>query len=354
MTKAPRGWTTEDAVNNIMGPAGSNVVLTILRPSSGKKIPFTLARRQITLTTVRGINRLPNDPNTWNYMLDEDAGAAYIRLTNFHHDSADELLKALAAAKQQGMRGLILDLRHNPGGMLDIVIEIVSAFINEGEVVSTRGRLDSEHRERVGGPAPYQNTPMIVLVNDGSASASEILAGALQDHHRAVILGTRTFGKGMVQHIRQLSEEARFKLTTALYYLPNGKTPHKAPDAKKWGVDPDWELKLTPKELRRVFERERENYIIHNEATDASSDALTDEEREQALASLENEDDNQDEDDVPMLSEADIKYLDSDPNKAPDADPQLETALLLIRVKLAAGVPWPADLAVAETHDTKK
>jgi len=337
-----------------MGPAGSEVVLTILRPSSGRKIPFTLARREITLTTVRGLNRLPDAPNSWNYMLDDDAGAAYVRLTNFHHDSAKELLEALETAKKQGMRGLILDLRHNPGGMLDIVIEIVSDFIDSGEVVSTRGRLDSERRERVGGPAPYLDIPMIVLVNDGSASASEILAGALQDHHRAVILGTRTFGKGMVQHIRQLSEEARFKLTTALYYLPNGQSPHKAPDATKWGVDPDWELKLTPKELRRVFERERESYIIHNEAADSGNEALSEEEREKALATLENEEADDEDDDPPMLSEADIKLLDSDPNKAPDADPQLETALLLLRVKLAAGVPWPRDLAVAESHDSKQ
>jgi len=344
--QSTEGWTTEDAVRNIMGPSGSQVVLTILRPRTGQTLSFPLIRRRIVLTTVRGVERKPGDTNGWNYMLDPQTGVAYIRLSGFHPDSAQELRKALAEARAQGMKGLILDVRHNPGGLLDVAIEIVSAFVDRGEVVSTRGRIESETRSRVGGEAAYKDLPLVVLVNDGSASASEILAGALQDHHRAIVLGNRTFGKGSVQHVRPLTDEARIKLTTALYYLPSGRTPHKAPKAERWGVEPDWELKLTPKEFRKVLERERQSLIIHNEGADGQSGALSEEERTKALEGLKSEQKSKD-DEPPLLSEEDIKALEADPNEVPDLDPQLETALLLMRVKLVANLPWPQEFAAA-------
>ena len=340
------GWTTDDAVRNIMGPSGTQVVLTVQRPRTGETIPFKLTRRRIVLTTVRGVERVGGNGNGWNYMLDKEAGVAYIRLSGFHPDSAQELRAALTQARTQGMKGLVLDVRHNPGGLLDVAIDIVSTFLDKGEVVATRGRIEFESRSRVGGEAPFKELPLVVLVNEGSASASEILAGALQDHHRAIVLGDRTFGKGSVQHVRPLGDEARLKLTTALYYLPSGRTPHKAPKAEQWGVDPDWNLKLTPKEFRRVLERERESYIIHNESPDAANKALTTEERDKLLQALKSED-KSNADDPPLLSDEDIKALEADPNEAPNTDPQLETALLLIRVKLAADVPWPRELASA-------
>ena len=349
--KSTKGWDTNDAVRNIMGPGGTQVILTMKRPSTGEEIPFKLTRRRIVLTTVRGVERVPGDANKWKYMLDEEAGVAYVRLTGFHPDSADELSRALREARAQGMKGLVLDLRHNPGGLLDVAIDIVSTFLEEGEVVSTRGRLESERRERVVGRALYKNVPLVVLVNEGSASASEILAGALQDHGRAIVLGGRTFGKGSVQHVRPLSDEARLKLTTALYYLPSGRSPHREPNADRWGVDPDWELKLTPKEFRRVIERERDSYIIHNEAADQENKILSEEEQEKHRAAVKADEEEDEDDDPPRLSDEDIKRLEADPNEAPATDPQLETALLLIRVKLAADVPWPAELAVAVQKD---
>ncbi len=340
------GWDTDDAVKNIMGPARSEVVLTMFRPSTGETLSFPLTRRRIVLTTVRGIERREDNPDQWNYMLDNEAGVAYIRLTGFHPDSARELRAALNEARREGMRGLILDVRHNPGGLLDVAIDVVSAFLERGDVVSTRGRQESERRERVDGGATYRDLPLVVLVNEGSASASEILAGALQDHHRAVVLGERTFGKGSVQHVRALDDMgmARLKVTTALYYLPSGRTPHKADGAKEWGVDPDWKLMLTPKEFRKVIEREREANIIHNEAQLEKGKKLSEEEQEKLLAELKSENE---EDEEPLLSENDIERLEADPHDAPDVDPQLETALLLVRVKLAANVPWPAELAAA-------
>ena len=225
---------------------------------------------------------------------------AYIRLTNFLPKSAEELSAALSMARDQGMKGLVLDVRHNPGGLLDVAIDIVSDFLSSGEVVSTRGRVESDHRERVGGRAPYRDLPLVILVNEGSASASEILAGALQDHDRAVILGERTFGKGSVQHVRRLGNEAQLKLTTALYYLPSGRTPHKSKDAPTWGVDPDWDIELTPKEFRKVLERERESYVIHNDDS-AASTQLKDEQRDEMLEALK--DDGEEENDDPPVAQ---------------------------------------------------
>ena len=348
-SESTANWTTDDAVRRIQGPAGTQVVLTVQRPRSGELIPFKLTRRRITLTTVRGVDRIPGDAKAWNYMLDKDAGVAYIRLTGFHPDSAEELRAALQQAAAQGMKGLVLDVRYNPGGLLDVAVDLVSTFLDEGEVVSTRGRLESERRERVAGKASYKDLPLVILVNDASASASEILAGALQDHHRAMVLGERTFGKGSVQHVRPLSDEAKLKLTTALYYLPSGRSPHKAPKAEKWGVDPDLTLKLTPKELRRVIEHERESFVIHNEDPDRENKALSAEEQAKALGALKAEDAEKDEE-PPLLSEADFKLLEADPYEAPKTDPQLENALLLIRVKLAADVPWPQELAAAKQN----
>lgn len=345
--QSTQGWSTDDAVQNIMGPGGTQVVLTIHRPSTGQELDFRLVRRRIELPTVRGVARVPGSADEWDYMLDRDAGVAYLRLTNFLPKSEHELRQALARARAQGMRGLILDLRSNPGGLLDVVVSIVGAFVERGEVVATRGRPEPEHHEPVSGPAEYKDLPLVVLVNEFSASASEILAGALQDHHRAVVLGERTFGKGSVQHVRQLgSGSARLKLTTALYYLPNGRTPHRKPDAERWGVDPDWELKLTPKEMRKVLERERETYIIRNGSGPAENRPLPREEQERGLESLTDEPAGDDEE-PPWLSDEEIKLLEADPYPAPNTDPQLETALLLIRVKLAANIPWPRDLAAA-------
>lgn len=350
------GWSTDDAVRNIMGPAGSSVVLTIFRPSTGEHIPFKLSRRKIELTSVRGVKRDPADPNKWDYMLDPANGVAYIRLTNFMPRSAAELVAALDDARHQGMQGLVLDVRHNPGGLLEVAIDIISNFVPpDSEVVATRGRHESEEHHASGG-GRFKDLPLVVLVNEGSASASEILAGALQDYGRAIVLGERTFGKGSVQHVRPIpGSDARLKLTTALYYLPSGRSPHKAPDAETWGVDPTVKLELTPKEFRKVIERERESYVIANKGQGSGSNhELTEEEREKAIAALKANEKEKDKDkEPPFLSEEDIQALEADPNKAPAVDPQLETALLLIRVKLAADVPWPRELAAVNIPTQK-
>src|SRR5262245_7919389 len=138
-------------------------------------------------------------------MLDADQGIAYLRLTGFHPESDSELDEALRTAKRQGMKALILDLRYHPGGLPDAPVDLVSEFIAKGEVVSTRGRrIEEQQKLEVTGHPDFAKIPLVILVNDASASASEILAGALQDHARGVVLGQRTFGKGSVQRVLPL------------------------------------------------------------------------------------------------------------------------------------------------------
>jgi carboxyl-terminal processing protease len=340
------GWTTENAVDKITGEEGTKVTLTIFRPSTNTRLEFPLKRRQIQLTTVRGVNRVSGESsNTWNYMLDPELGIAYIRLTGFNPDSQRELDHALRQAKKQGMRGLVLDLRHNPGGLLDIAVTTVSTFVRRGNVVSTQGRREQPQRLPVTGEATYADLPLVVLVNEGSASASEILAGALQDQNRAAVLGERTYGKGSVQRVLPLSEErARLKLTTALYYLPSGRSPHREPDAEKWGVDPDWEIKLTPKELLKVLERETKAFVI-GPVPEPKPAPPAEKEPPQEKAASKRSGDESGSEEGELLSEEDWALLRADPIPAPDADPQLETALLQLRVKLLANLPWPREIA---------
>lgn len=349
--ESTKGWTTDDAVRNITGQEGTQVTLTIFRPRTGETLDFPLKRRPIEITTIRGIKRIEGQPNGWDYMLDKEIGAAYIQLTNFNPSSGEELRQALAVAQEQGMRGLILDLRQNPGGMLDVAIDTVSAFLPRGKVVETKGRSEDLQRLTVNGNTAYPSLPLVVLVNEYSASASEILAGALKDHERAVVLGERTFGKGSVQRVFSLSgggffsrrTGAQLKLTTALYYLPDGKSPHKAEGADRWGVEPNWSVKLTPKEFGKVLDLQRERYIIHNE--DKTAEELDESSRESALKQLADATNDDEEDEDRLLSEADIEALRADPYEAAAVDPQLETALLHLRVKLAGNLPWPPQIA---------
>jgi carboxyl-terminal processing protease len=341
-----KGWTTDDAVSNIMGPAGSKVVLTMYRPDAGQEIDFELTRAEIRLKTVFGVTRLESDESKWNYIIDDDEGVAYIRLSNFNPDSQDELDDALAAAREQGMKALILDLRFNPGGLLERAISTVSTFLRDGVVVSTRGRVEAPTSDRVDGETRFPRLPLVVLVNDNSASASEILSGALQAHDRAIVVGERTFGKGSVQKVLTLDRrsDAALRLTTALYFLPDGRTPHKRDESDTWGVEPNLTIELTPKEAAKVVERIRSVEIIQNRKDAAATPEEMDEEARKArVAALKADfdDDEDGEESQPLLSEEDITLLRSDPLKAPEVDPQLQTALLLLRTKVASNLDWP-------------
>ncbi|HAI30118.1 MULTISPECIES: S41 family peptidase [Thalassospira] len=210
---AIRGMTLNDAVEMMRGKVNTDIVLTIIR--KGEQAPFdvTLTRAVIKIQSVRAEPR-------------DDVG--YIRITKFNEQTSSGLQRAIADMREEigpEIKGLVIDLRNNPGGLLDQAISVSDAFLDKGEIVSTRPR-DTENTERYNARSGdlSEGLPIVVLINDGSASASEIVAGALQDHRRAVIMGTRSFGKGSVQTILPMPGNVALRLTTARYYTPSGKS----------------------------------------------------------------------------------------------------------------------------------
>jgi carboxyl-terminal processing protease len=245
--ESTENWLIEDVVKHVTGPAGSKVTLTIDR--DGKDMDFTMTREEIVLPTVVGFDRAKDD--SWNYWVSADPKIAYIRITQFDANTFDTLHDVIdgipptpgAPGKpglmQSGMKGLILDLRFNPGGQLDQAIKVVNMFVKDGVIVTTRGRNRPEHINRADGTATLTDFPMIVLVNDHSASASEIVSGSLKDNHRALVVGQRTFGKGSVQEVVPLNGDGgELKMTVAYYYLPSGRLVHRKKNATDWGVEP--------------------------------------------------------------------------------------------------------------------
>jgi carboxyl-terminal processing protease len=218
-----------DAVKLLRGEPGTQVSMTIQRPSSGVTRDLNLTRAVINLDMVKDINGKKEFP------LGPDK-IGYIRITQFGDNTSDELEAGLEKLKAQGMKALILDLRENPGGLLDEAVGVCSKFLPRGQlVVTTEGRDADQNatRRAEGHGDELKGVPMVVLVNLGSASASEIVSGCLQDLHRAVILGEKTFGKGSVQSIFPLDDGSALKLTTAKYYTPSHRVIH------EHGITPD-------------------------------------------------------------------------------------------------------------------
>jgi len=195
------------------GPKGTKVKLTIIRKGERKPLEFELVRDMISIRSVRSRTL--------------EAGYGYIRISSFQSGTANDLRKALEQLESTNhpLMGLILDLRNDPGGLLDQAVEVSDEFLDDGLIVYTGGRLESQQmRFEARKNGKPHNYPIVVLVNSGSASASEIVAGALQDHKRAIILGERTFGKGSVQTVIPLNDGSAIRLTTSLYYTPSGRS----------------------------------------------------------------------------------------------------------------------------------
>jgi len=234
------GLTIEDCVSKLTGAPGTEVVLTINR--GAQLLKFTLRREEIIVRSVKGVSRLPADQDRWNYFLDPAARIAYVRLTQFIPTSPQELLTAFQemGIQDRPLGGLILDLRDNPGGDLDACLDIADLFLHEGQILSIRGRDGQSQSFEAHAQPTLPPFPMVILVNGRSASASEILSGALSDHDRAIVVGSRTFGKGLVQTVRSLphNPDAVVKFTAQRYYLPSGRLIHRNDDSKVWGVDP--------------------------------------------------------------------------------------------------------------------
>ncbi len=237
-----------EAVQKMRGPKGTKVKLTIIRKGERKPLEFDLVRDTISIQSVK-----------WRTL---ESGYGYVRVSSFQSGTASDLRKALDQLEQenQPLQGLVLDMRNDPGGLLDQAVEVADEFINEGLIVYTGGRLENQKmRFEAHKNSKPRNYPVVVLVNSGSASASEIVAGALQDHKRAIVLGEPTFGKGSVQTVIPLSDGAALRLTTSLYYTPSGRS------IQAKGIEPDILVKreLPPKtdeegadELKRIREKD--------------------------------------------------------------------------------------------------
>ncbi|MFK7826648.1 MAG: S41 family peptidase [Oligoflexales bacterium] len=245
----------KDAVDMMRGVPGSELKLTIKRKNVDESIDFVMKREIIKVRSVRG-QKLSSD-------------IVYVRITSFQENTNEELIKVLQKYSKK-MKGLVLDLRDNPGGLLDQSIKVVDAFIESGLVVSTVGRdPDRIEREFAHKKGTFGDFPMVVLVNEGSASASEIVAGALQDHQRALILGTKSFGKGSVQTLVSLPDGSGLKLTVARYFTPNDRS------IQAKGIDPDIvvlrQLAQTKKKAKR--ESDLSGHIESNDLSTLSSES---------------------------------------------------------------------------------
>ncbi|WP_292363456.1 S41 family peptidase [Methylophaga sp. UBA1464] len=221
-----KGLSLAEAVEIMRGEPGSKIMLTIIREGADKPLKLELTRAIIKVKSVRTETL--------------ESGYGYVRISTFQSPTGESLREAINQLKTDNggkLKGLVLDLRNNPGGVLDAAVEVSDAFLNKGMIVYTEGRIQDSDQKFHAKPGDMLNgAPIVVLVNGGSASASEIVAGALQDHQRAVILGTKTFGKGSVQTVMPLTNDTAVKMTTARYYTPSGRS------IQADGIEPDIKL----------------------------------------------------------------------------------------------------------------
>ena len=240
-----QGKTLSEAVDLMRGPVGSSIELTIRRRGVKKALTFNITREVIEIQSVKAD------------LLEKKIG--YIRLTSFNENSSEQIKKKINdLEKNENINSYILDLRNNPGGLLSQAIKISDFFLDNGEIVSTKSRKASENRKMFAKKGDLINgKTLVVLINYGSASASEIVAGALKDHKRAIILGENSFGKGSVQSIIPLKNKGAIRLTVAKYYLPSGKS------ISEVGVSPDIEIDEEGEEFRIKTETDNQlNYAI--------------------------------------------------------------------------------------------
>jgi carboxyl-terminal processing protease len=254
--QSTQGLTLNEAVERMRGPPRTEIRLTIRREGSPRPIEMAITRDVIRIQSVRA--RLEGD-------------VAYIRITSFNEQTDAGLRRAMQQIRQQAggnLRGVLLDLRNNPGGLLDQAVAVADDFLDQGEIVSTRARRPEDAQRYNAKPGDIaQGLPLVVLINGGSASASEIVAGALQDHRRAVVIGTRSFGKGSVQTVMPLPGNGAIRLTTARYYTPSGRS------IQATGIEPDVVIEALKGEARAEA-RDREaqlNRALRNDGGTGSA-----------------------------------------------------------------------------------
>ena len=356
-------------VDIITGPKDTWVTLTIRRDD--REIEFPLKRAKVKIQSVKGVKR--DEDEHWNHWLDRENGIAYVRVVNFQKNTVEDVDHILAELETEGLRGLVLDLRGNPGGLLDSAWKMSALFLTGGEtVVSTRGRNPEENQEfPVRHTGPYANLPVVVLVDESSASASEIVAGAIKDNHHGAVVGTRTFGKFSVQNLIPLSRsKAKLKLTTARYYLPSGVSLHRETTSERWGVEPDIPVRLVRWERYNIYQMRRDADRLgppksetDNEGSEADAGTDGDADKEKGVGDADDEAEDKtasaDAEEKTETADAEKDTEDKlppleqpDENNRPKEDPQLDTALLIMRVTLL-GEMYPT-VAAAEAKTTEK
>jgi C-terminal peptidase prc len=270
-----QGMKTETAVKHILGDPGSKVRLTVDREGVSQPLEFEIRRGMVEVETVLGAKR--KDDDSWDFYIDPDNKIAYVQLTQFGPGSFRDMEDAVRKLSKTGVKGLVLDLRDNPGGLLSTAVQISDLFVDDGLIVTIKPRVGQEQPYVGEHDGSYLDFPMVCLVNNGSASGSEILSACLQDHKRAVIIGERSYGKGSVQNIQRFSPtNGKIKLTTATFWRPSGKNLNKSSikdydkmpkeelEKLDWGVRPDsgYVIKLDPKERFDLDVHLREREVI--------------------------------------------------------------------------------------------
>jgi carboxyl-terminal processing protease len=315
------GFTLDQAVEVITGPKNTTVTLTVERGEGDVKreIEFELPRQRIELPTVRGWRKVEagDEVDAWDWFVDREDGIGYIRLTSFSDNTTDRFDEAVAEMRKSGLNGLILDLRFNPGGLLDEAVSISNRFIDDGMIVKTEDASGAVRSREFARALPkskrLDDIPVVVLINEGSASASEIVSGAIQaEAHsdgtlKATLVGRRSFGKGSVQNVFPLTADnsAMMKLTTQYYKLRGDKIIHRRPGASEWGIEPDIEVEMLPEQIIEAAKIRRDADVL---ALDENGEIIDDPER-------------------------------PDPNKLLDVggDLQLQTALFVLEGQIQGG-----------------
>jgi carboxyl-terminal processing protease len=271
--KSVEQWNLKKVVEAIQGEPGTEVTLTVLHEHAKEPVDKTMKRAEIKIESCMGDQRLKDKLQEWDFWIDPASKVGYVRINAFTETTAEELTRIVEKLQAGGMRGLVIDLRNNPGGLLRAAVEVSSMFLPDGKsIVTTKGRggvvedvYTAQHKSPKVQSGGY---PIAILINRYSASASEIVAAALQDHARAVIIGERSYGKGSVQNLIPMeSGKSALKITTASYWRPSGRNIHRFPDSKEeedWGVKPNkgFEVKLTPEERAAYYKYRRERDIV--------------------------------------------------------------------------------------------
>ncbi len=323
--KSTLDMTINQAVREITGEPGTDVTLTILDSLTEEARKVVLTRQEIEIKTVRGYQRDESRTTGWDYFIDQGSKIAYVGVTGFMDKTVDDLDAAISQLRREGCRGMILDLRFNPGGLLTSAVEMCEVFLDDhSPIVQTRGREPSQNADIYSRRARGTNDmPLIILVNEYSASASEIVAGALAGLKEACVIGTRTFGKGSVQNLIPIADnQAYLKLTTAHYYIPDEDRPgkwyllHREDDSKMWGVEPHVVVNVIPQEIRKILRIRRERDLLKGKDQESIPQEVLDRQ---------------------PTSQPNL-HLQDDEN--PDIDPQISFAVNIMRIKLMSDQPW--------------